>query len=78
MRRCVRTDRWWRWRHHVFATGYAECARALREPDLLFANDPHHERYRRFFSSAFSAHRVAAGQGPAGLSAIPCAAWSPR
>ncbi|XVQ14905.1 cytochrome P450 [Spirillospora sp. CA-255316] len=73
---------------HVFATGYAECARALREPDLLstdgavqdvkmpgwrehsswrwlttnmlFSNDPDHERYRRFFSSAFSARSVEA------------------
>lgn len=71
---------------HVFATGYAECARALREPQLLstdaavqdmklpgwrehsswqwltknmlFANDPDHERFRRFFSSAFSARSV--------------------
>ncbi|MEU3031571.1 cytochrome P450 [Streptomyces incarnatus] len=73
---------------HLFVTGHAECARALREPDLLstdaavqdvrlpgwrehaswswltknmlFANDPAHERYRRFFSSAFSARSVAA------------------
>lgn len=71
---------------HVFATGYEECAQALREPDLLstddavqdrklpgwrehsswrwltknmlFANDPNHERYRRFFASAFSARSV--------------------
>ena len=71
---------------HVFATGYAECARAQREPQLLstdaavqdmklpgwrehsswqwltrnmlFANDPDHERFRRFFSSAFSARSV--------------------
>lgn len=73
---------------HVFVTGYEECARALRTPDLLstdavvqdaklpgwrehsswlwltrnmlFSNDPNHERYRRFFSSAFSARSVAA------------------
>jgi cytochrome P450 len=72
---------------HLFATGYAECARALREPDLLstdgavqdgkmpgwrehaswrwltknmlFSNDPDHERLRRFFSGAFSARSVA-------------------
>jgi cytochrome P450 len=72
---------------HLFATGYAECARALREPDLLstngavqdgkmpgwrehaswrwltknmlFSNDPDHERLRRFFGSAFSARSVA-------------------
>ncbi|QKW10749.1 cytochrome P450 [Streptomyces sp. NA04227] len=72
---------------HVFATGYAECSRALREPDLLstdgavqdlklpgwrehsswrwltrnmlFSNDPTHERQRRFFGSAFSARAVA-------------------
>lgn len=71
---------------HLFVTGHAECARALREPDLLstdasvqdvrlpgwrehaswvwltrnmlFANDPDHERYRRFFASAFSARSV--------------------
>jgi cytochrome P450 len=71
---------------YVFATGYAECARALREPELLstdgavqdarlpgwrehaswrwltknmlFANEPDHERYRRFFTSAFSARAV--------------------
>lgn len=75
---------------HVVVTGYAECARALREPDLLstdaavqdarmpgwrdhsswrwltrnmlFSNDPNHERYRRFFGSAFSARSVAAWQ----------------
>ncbi|MCE3029601.1 cytochrome P450 [Streptomyces sp. CMSTAAHL-2] len=73
---------------HLFVTGHAECARALREPDLLstdaavqdarlpgwrehaswswltknmlFSNDPAHERYRRFFSSAFSARSVKA------------------
>ncbi|MET7716052.1 cytochrome P450 [Streptomyces sp. NPDC005407] len=72
---------------HLFATGYAECARALREPDLLstdgavqdgkmpgwrehaswrwltknmlFSNDPDHERLRRFFGGAFSARSVA-------------------
>jgi cytochrome P450 len=73
---------------HVFATGYAECARALRLPELLstdaavqdirlpgwrehsswrwltknmlFANEPDHERYRRFFTSDFSARAVLA------------------
>lgn len=73
---------------HLFVTGHAECARALRDPDLLstdgavqdarlpgwrehsswrwltsnmlFSNNPNHERYRRFFSSAFSARSVAA------------------
>jgi cytochrome P450 len=73
---------------HVFATGYAECARALRVPELLstdaavqdlllpgwrehsswrwltknmlFANEPDHERYRKFFTSAFSARAVLA------------------
>ncbi|MCP9985845.1 cytochrome P450 [Streptomyces sudanensis] len=73
---------------HVFVTGHAECARALREPDLLstdaavqdarlpgwrdhaswrwltrnmlFSNDPDHERFRRFFGGAFSARSVAA------------------
>ncbi|OLT38263.1 hydroxylase [Actinomadura sp. CNU-125] len=73
---------------HVFATGYAECARALREPgmlstdgavqdrkmpgwrehsswrwltkNMLFANDPAHERYRRFFGNAFAARSVEA------------------
>jgi cytochrome P450 len=73
---------------HFFATGYPQCARALREPDLLstdaavqdlrmpgwrehaswvwltrnmlFANEPDHDRYRRFFSSAFSARSVMA------------------
>lgn len=72
---------------HLFATGYTECARALREPDLLstdgavqdgkmpgwrehaswrwltknmlFSNEPDHERLRRFFGSAFSARSVA-------------------
>jgi len=76
---------------HFFATGYAECSRALREPDLLstdaavqdlrlpgwrehaswvwltknmlFANEPDHDRYRRFFSSAFSARSVMARRG---------------
>ncbi|MFJ8076669.1 cytochrome P450 [Streptomyces sp. NPDC096176] len=75
---------------HVFVTGHAECARALRDPHLLstdaavqdvklpgwrehsswywltknmlFSNDPDHERHRRFFSSAFSARSVAAWQ----------------
>ncbi|RAY12266.1 cytochrome P450 [Actinomadura craniellae] len=72
---------------HFFVTGYTECARALREPDLLstdaavqdlrlpgwrehsswrwltknmlFSNDPDHERLRRFFGTAFSARSVA-------------------
>lgn len=75
---------------HVFVTGHAECARALRDPDLLstdaavqdvklpgwrdhsswywltknmlFSNDPDHERFRRFFGSAFAARSVAAWQ----------------
>lgn len=73
---------------HVFVTGHAECAKALREPlllstdaavqdlrlpgwrehsswlwltkNMLFSNDPDHERLRRFFGNAFSARSVAA------------------
>ncbi|GAA3828781.1 cytochrome P450 [Streptomyces phyllanthi] len=74
---------------HVFVTGHAECAKALREPalllstddavqdqrlpgwrehaswrwltrNMLFSNDPRHERLRRFFGNAFSAQRVVA------------------